>query len=108
MAKNGPTPNTCPNTCNVGSEDIRLSGIQSDSFDAVEVHEMAVVDGLMEMREITGLVIPAQSQVKLAPGGMHLMLKGPHRHFTSGQRLDMVLSFDSGEEQIISVMVAAR
>ena len=93
---------------NVGSEDIRLSGIQSDSFDAVEVHEMAVVDGLMEMREITGLVIPAQSQVKLAPGGMHLMLKGPHRHFTSGQRLDMVLSFDSGEEQIISVMVAAR
>ena len=93
---------------NVGSEDIRLSGIQSDSFDAVEVHEMAVVDGLMEMREITGLVIPAQSQVKLAPGGMHLMLKGPHRHLTSGQRLDMVLSFDSGEEQIISVMVAAR
>jgi protein SCO1/2 len=93
---------------NVGSEDIRLTSIQSDSFDAVEVHEMAMVDGLMEMREITNLVIPAQSQVTLAPGGMHLMLKGPRRHFESGQRLDMVLSFESGAEQIISILVAAR
>jgi copper(I)-binding protein len=93
---------------NVGSEDIRLTSIQSDSFDAVEVHEMAMVDGLMEMREITNLVIPAQTQVTLAPGGMHLMLKGPRQHFESGQRLDMVLNFESGEEQIISILVAAR
>jgi copper(I)-binding protein/mono/diheme cytochrome c family protein len=93
---------------NVGSQNVTLSRIDSDSFDTVEVHEMALVDGLMEMREVVGLVIPAQGQVRLAPGGMHLMLKGPQQHFTSGQRLDMILTFDSGEQQTILMMVASR
>jgi len=93
---------------NVSSEDLALSGIECDSFDSVEVHEVAMVDGLMEMREITGLVIPAQGQVQLAPGGMHLMLKRPQQHFSSGQRLDMILTFDTGAKQTVSVMVAAR
>lgn len=93
---------------NVSSKDVTLTGIECDSFDSVEVHEMAMVDGLMEMREIDGLVVPAQGQVQLAPGGMHLMLKGPREHFASGQRLDMVLTFDSGSRQTVSLMVAAR
>jgi len=68
---------------------------------------MAVVDGLMEMREVTDMIIPANGQIQLKPGGMHLMLKKPHRHLTTGQKVDMTLTFKSGRKQRVSVNVAA-
>ena len=40
----------------------------------VEVHEMRTVDGMMRMRPLEELAIPAGGSVSLAPGGTHLML----------------------------------
>ena len=33
---------------------------------------------------------------------------GPQEHFTSGQKVDMTLTFESGRKQTVSVKVAAR
>jgi copper(I)-binding protein/cytochrome c2 len=93
---------------NVGSEQVTLVKVESDSCEIIEVHEMAVVDGLMEMREVTDMIIPANGQIQFKPGGMHLMLKKPHRHLTTGQKVDMTLTFKSGRKQSVSVNVAAR
>ena len=93
---------------NVGSEQVTLVKVESESCEIIEVHEMAVVDGLMEMREVTDLIIPPNGQVQFQPGGMHLMLKKPHRHLTMGQKVDMTLTFKSGRKQRVSVNVAAR
>ena len=93
---------------NVSSEDVRLLKVESDAFDSVEVHEMAMVDGMMEMNEIQDLVIPAKGQIQFEPGGKHLMLMGPREHFSSGQKVDMTLTFNSGKKQTVSVKVAAR
>ncbi len=57
---------------NVGSSEVTLVKVESEAFEKEEVHEMAVVDGLMRMRELTDLVIPANGQVQFQPGGMHL------------------------------------
>ena len=38
---------------NVGSKDVRLTKVESEAFEKIEVHEMAMVDGLMTMRELT-------------------------------------------------------
>jgi len=92
---------------NAGSEDVRLVKVESRAFDYVEVHEMAQVDGLMEMREIDQLVIPAKAQAELAPGGKHLMMSGPRRPIEAGQRVDLVLTFDSGVKQTVSVRVSS-
>ena len=40
----------------------------------VEVHEMRHEDGMMRMRRLESLAIPAGEEVTLAPGGTHLML----------------------------------
>ncbi len=93
---------------NVGAGNIALVGIQSDSFDAIEMHEMTVVDGAMRMRQLNKLVIPANGQVSFRPGGQHLMMKGPRDHLTAGQTVDMTLIFDSGARQDVSIKVAAR
>jgi copper(I)-binding protein/cytochrome oxidase Cu insertion factor (SCO1/SenC/PrrC family) len=92
---------------NAGSEDVRLVKVESRAFDYVEVHEMAQVDGLMEMREIDQLVIPAKAQAELAPGGKHLMMSGPRRPLEAGQRVDLVLTFDSGVKQTVSVRISS-
>ena len=93
---------------NVDAEDVTLVNVESEAFEKIEVHEMAMVDGFMEMREITDLVIPSKGQVQFEPGGMHLMLKKPRRHLTTGQKVDLALTFKSGKKQTVSINVAAR
>ena len=92
---------------NVSSEDVMLANVESEAFEKVEVHEMAMVDGLMTMRELTGLVIPANGQIQFQPGGMHLMLMGPRQNLASGQQINMTLTFKSGIKQTVTVKVAA-
>jgi copper(I)-binding protein len=93
---------------NVGSEEVTLVKVESEAFENIEVHEMASVDGLVEMREVTDLTIPAKGQIQFEPGGKHLMLMGPREHLTKGQKVDMTLTFKSGKKQTVSVQVAAR
>jgi copper(I)-binding protein/cytochrome oxidase Cu insertion factor (SCO1/SenC/PrrC family) len=93
---------------NVGPEDVVLVKVESDAYKNIEVHEMVSVDGLMEMHEVTDMVIPSGGQIGFEPGGKHLMLMGPKEHLTVGQTVDMTLTFKSGKKQKVSVNVAAR
>jgi copper(I)-binding protein len=85
-----------------------LLKVESDAYDKIEVHEMVVVDGLMEMREVKDLSIPGNGQIRFEPGGKHLMLMGPKEHFMTGQKVDMTLVFKSGKKQTVSIQVAAK
>ena len=93
---------------NVESTPATLVKVESEAFENIEVHEMVSVDGLMEMHEISDLVIPAKGQIRLEPGGKHLMLMGPQEPLTAGQKVDMTLTFESGRKQTISVKVVAK
>jgi len=93
---------------NVSADEITLVGVESDAFDTVEMHEMAVIDGAMKMRQLDNLVIPPNGQVRFEPGGQHLMMKGPHDHLRTGQTVDMTLVFESGLQQTLSVKVANK
>ena len=93
---------------NVGPGDLALVKVESDAYKSIEVHEMVTVDGLMEMHEVTDMVIPSGGQIGFEPGGRHLMLMGPKEHLTVGQTVDMTLTFKSGKKQTVSVNVAAR
>ena len=93
---------------NTGSEEVTLVKVESEAFYTIEVHEMIRVDGMMKMREVTDMVIPARGQIQFEPGGKHLMLIGPKQHVSTGQKVDMTLTFKSGKKQAVSVNVAAR
>ena len=93
---------------NVGSKEVALVKVESEAFDSIEVHEMAIVEGLMEMREVSDIIIPVNGQIRFEPGGKHLMLIGPREHLTMGQKVELTLTFNSGKKQTVSINVAAR
>ncbi len=85
-----------------------ITGIKSDSFSQVEVHDMAMNNNMMEMRVLDGLEIPPGEIIHLTPGGKHLMLKHPKTRLAPGDRIQLTLAFKSGKTQGISVQVVNR
>lgn len=93
---------------NIAPEKVTLVGVQSDAFEKIEMHEMAVVDGMMKMQQLDSMVIAPNSQAIFAPGGQHLMMHGPREHLTTDETVELTLIFDSGIRQNISVKVASK
>lgn len=59
---------------NTGSEPDRLIAVSGAISDRVEIHEMAVDgNGVMTMRPVQGVEIPAGGSAELKPGGFHIM-----------------------------------
>jgi len=54
--------------------DATLTEASTPVADNVEIHKMAMNNGVMEMRMMETLPLPADQTVKLEPGGFHLML----------------------------------
>lgn len=79
-------------------ETTRITRVSSPQFEAVEVHETTVTDGISRMRELDALVIPARSRVVLERGGKHLMLMRPRDLQDS-----VTLQFFSGDLPALSV-----
>jgi len=61
---------------NRSSEMLNLVAVNSDMFDRIEIHTMTSTDGIMRMRRLADLPLPAGETVTLKPGGLHLMLFG--------------------------------
>lgn len=94
---------------NGGAEDDVLLGGETDVAGVVEVHEMADVDGMMEMRPLSdGLTIPAGGEETLEPGGYHIMLIGLKEDLTNGKTYDLTLHFAKAGEVTVPVTVRPR
>jgi periplasmic copper chaperone A len=91
---------------NKGSTPDRLIGGSAEVAGKVQVHEMAMNNGVMTMRPLDkGLVIEPGKTVKLAPGGYHLMLldlKGPLKQ---GERVQLTLEFEKAGKIALSLDV---
>jgi copper(I)-binding protein len=80
---------------NMGNVPDRLIGGSSDIAGKVEVHEMAMNNGVMTMRPLDkGLVIEPGKTVKLAPGGYHLMMFDLKSPLKQGDKVPVTLEFE--------------
>ena len=87
---------------NSGNAPDRLLGGSSPAAARVEVHEMRMDGNVMRMREMSALDVPAGVTVKLAPGGMHLMLFGLQKPLKAGDKLPLKLRFErAGEIEVM-------
>ncbi len=81
---------------NGGADADRLTGGTAD-FANVEIHEMSMQGNVMKMQELKdGLAIPAHGDVKLAPGGYHVMLTGLKHPLVKGETAKVTLTFEHG------------
>src|SRR6202165_3752132 len=91
---------------NKGSAPDRLIGGSADIADKVEVHEMAMNNGVMTMRPLDkGLSIEPGKTVKLAPGGYHLMLFALQDTLKQGDKVPVTLEFEKAGKVKLSLDV---
>ncbi|MFN7386802.1 MAG: copper chaperone PCu(A)C [Lysobacteraceae bacterium] len=83
-----------------------LVSARADGVGRVEVHSMAEVDGVMQMRPIEGgLPVPAQGIAQLVPGGNHLMFFDVARTWAEGETVPVTLVFASGAEVVVEFAI---
>ena len=83
--------------------DVLLS-VQSDVARNVEVHESYErEEGMIGMREVPDLEIPAQSTVRFEQGGLHIMLIQLTRQLQDGDTFDLTLTFENYGDVVVNV-----
>jgi periplasmic copper chaperone A len=91
---------------NKGTTPDRLVGGFGDAAGKVEVHEMAMNNGVMTMRALDkGLAIEPGKTVKFAPGGYHLMLMDLKQPFKQGDKVPLTLEFEKAGKVTVSLDV---
>lgn len=68
----------------------------SPAATSVELHSASIQNGVMRMRQLERIALPAGGSIKFAPGGLHLMLKGLRQRLVPGQRISVTLRLASG------------
>ena len=92
---------------NKGTAPDRLIGGSADVAGKIEVHEMAMNNGVMTMRPLEkGLSIEPGKTVKLAPGGYHLMMFDLKSPLKQGDKLPVTLEFEKAGKVQVSLDVA--
>ncbi len=92
------------------AQEARLVAAQSPVAGVVEVHEMAMDGGVMKMRAIPSLALPAGKGVELKPGGFHIMLMDLKGQVKDGDTVPVTLVVEGkdSKRQNVEVKAVAR
>jgi len=91
---------------NAGKTPVTLKRMEAAGADSVEIHQSAMVGGVMTMRELDkGVVVPAGGQVAFAPGGYHFMILSLKAEQKVGQKVPVTLVFDNGRKLKVDLAV---
>ena len=75
---------------------VALIAAESPVADKVELHEHTNNNGVMAMRQIPQIEVPAKGSVELKPGGLHIMLIGLKQALNAGGNVPLTLLFADG------------
>ena len=87
--------------------DARLVSATSPVAEVVEIHEMAMENDIMKMRQIPGLALPAGKATELKPGGFHIMLMGLKGQVKGGDTVPLTLTFEGADKKTFTQEVSA-
>jgi copper(I)-binding protein len=92
------------------AQDAKLISAQSPVAGLVEVHEMSMDGGVMKMRAVPSLALPAGKAVDLKPGGYHVMLMDLKGQVKDGDTVPVTLVVEGkdGKRQNIEIKASAR
>lgn len=83
---------------NTGAQADALLSASSDAAQTVELHEVKNDAGVMKMRPVAKIDVPAGGKIEMKPGGYHVMLRGLKRDLKPGDKVLVTLKFERGGE----------
>ena len=92
---------------NDGDAPDRLVSVTSEAAGRIAPHTMSMTDGLMKMRPLPDITVPAHATVTLRPGADHLMLEDLARPLKQGEHFAATLSFDKAGALPVTFSVEA-
>jgi len=81
-----------------GSDADRLIAVSSQVAIRVEMHETLKEGGMMKMRALDAVDVPAGETVKFEPGGRHVMMWNVNSGIKPGGKMTMMFTFASGTQ----------
>jgi hypothetical protein len=90
---------------NLSDETVHLVGAESEAAQTVELHTHTHDNGVMRMRQIDRITVPANGHTELKPGGLHIMLIGPKQPLKAGQQIQLRLIFEDGSQKALTLPV---
>lgn len=84
----------------------RLTGLSTPVAAKAELHMMTMEGGVMTMRPLGGIDLPAGRKITLKPGGVHVMLAGLKEPLRPGQSFPLTLYFEKSGISEVTVTVA--
>ena len=85
--------------------DDALIGVVSDAAATGELHNHVIDNGVMQMRQVERIELLANQRVKLAPGGLHIMLFGMKQKLKIGDTLRLTLNFAQAQALTLDIPV---
>jgi len=85
-----------------------LVGAASPVAGLTEIHEMKMDGGMMKMRAIARLDLPAGKPVILGPGGYHVMLMNLKQTIRTGESVPLTLQFETRGKKMETIDVVAE
>ena len=73
---------------------LKLIKAESPVAGIVEIHNMKMNNGVMEMKALDALDVPPDRLVELRPGGVHVMLMNVKKPINRGDRVPLTLTFE--------------
>ena len=90
---------------NDGDAPDRLTSVTTD-IGSASLHQSGTTNGIMRMRALVAVPVPAHGSSKLAPGGMHIMIEGLRAPLRSGEQFKVKLGFERSEDRDVLVQVS--
>jgi len=90
---------------NKGKAADSLLSASSPRAGSVELHTMSMDGNVMRMRQIPAIEVAPGAGVKLAPGGLHIMLQELKQPLKKGEKFPMTLVFERAGEVKVDIVV---
>lgn len=92
----------------VSAADAVLVGVETPVAARAELHIMSMDGGVMRMRAVDQIELPARKTVKLAPGGLHVMLIDIRQPLKAGDKVPLVLKVRGADAALAPIKVEAE
>jgi copper(I)-binding protein len=90
---------------NHGKRDDALIAVETAAANRPELHSHIHDKGIMRMRQVEAINIPAGGSAELKPGGDHVMLMGLTGPLMTGEKLSLILVFKNAGKIAVEVPI---